>query len=78
MNNIWISIELEENLGGDLWIQNLTLSRDAVTVTSQEIHDQSSQILLAGYNLVESSLAKLSLAELSIVELSLAELTEYN
>src|SRR6266540_129255 len=29
LNNIWISTELEESLGGDLWIQNLTPMIDA-------------------------------------------------
>src|SRR6266540_2761534 len=36
LNNIWISTELEESLGGDLWIQNLTLIMDAATAALQE------------------------------------------
>ncbi len=69
-----------------MWTQNLTLTENAVTATSQELQDpsqetcnQSPQMLLAGCNLVkpslaESSLAKPSLAESSLTELSLAEL----
>ncbi len=63
-------MELEESLGRDLWIQNLTLTRDAVIAAPQEIWDlsqetcdQSSQMLLAGCSLTELSLVKLSLAE---------------
>src|SRR6266498_3762707 len=70
LNNIWISIELEESLGGDLWTQNLTLMMDAATAASQKIwdlsqetYDQTPQMLLAGY-----SLAKLSRAEPSQAE----------
>ena len=79
MNNIWISIELEESLGRDLWTQNLTLIIDAVTAALQETqdqaHDQSSQTLLVGCSLAKSSLSELNLVELSLVELSLAELS---
>src|SRR6266511_1637025 len=39
LNNIWISTELEESLGGDLWTQNLILILDAVTAAPQEIRD---------------------------------------
>src|SRR6266511_1352515 len=39
LNNIWISTELEESLGGDLWTQNLILTMDAVTAAPQEIRD---------------------------------------
>ena len=63
-----------------LWTQNLTLTIDAVTAAPQEIrdllretHDQTPQMLLAGYSLAELSLAELSLAELSLAKLSLAE-----
>src|SRR6266542_4531376 len=28
LNNVWISTELEESLGGDLWTQNLTPTAD--------------------------------------------------
>src|SRR6266498_2864410 len=31
LNKIWISTELKESLGEDLWTQNLTLMMDAVT-----------------------------------------------
>src|SRR6266542_2374145 len=54
LNNIWISTELEESLGGDLWTQNLILILDAVIAASQEtqdllreMHDQTPQMLLA-------------------------------
>src|SRR6266540_2692836 len=33
LNNVWISTEFEESLGGNLWTQNLTLMTDAVTAT---------------------------------------------
>ena len=82
LNNIWISTELEESLGGDLWTQNLTLTMDAVIAAPQEIrdllwetYDQIPQTLLAGYSLAELSLAELSLAELSLAKLSLAKLS---
>src|SRR6266542_6983903 len=39
LNNIWISMELEESLEGDLWIQNLALTMDAVTAVLQEAQD---------------------------------------
>ena len=65
LNNIWILTELEESLGGDLWIQNPTLTIGAVTAAPQETrdllqetHDQTPQILLAEYSLAELSLAK--------------------
>src|SRR6266542_880401 len=80
LNNIWISTELEESLGGDLWTQSLTPIRDAVNAAPQETrdllretHDQTPRMLLAGCSLAESSLAEPSLAEPSLAELSLAE-----
>ena len=87
LNKIWISTELEESLGGDLWTRNLTLTTDAITAAPQETwdplqetwdppqesHDQTPQMLLAGCSLAEPSLAELSLAELSLAELSLAK-----
>src|SRR6266542_5063754 len=80
LNNVWISTELEESLGGDLWTQNLTPTADAVTAAPQEtrdllreMHDQIPQKLLAGCSLAEPSLAEPSLAEPSLAELSLAE-----
>src|SRR6266542_7165179 len=39
LNDIWISTELEESLGGDLWIENLTPIEDAVTAVPQETRD---------------------------------------
>src|SRR6266498_3630196 len=51
LNNIWISTELEESLGGDLWTRNLTLTTDAVTAAPQESHDHAPQLLLAGCSL---------------------------
>ncbi len=39
LSNIWISTELEEDLGGDLWTQNLTPIKDAVTAAPQEVRD---------------------------------------
>src|SRR6266511_4301196 len=67
LNNIWISMELEESLGGDLWTRNLTLMVDAVTAAPQEtrdllreVHDQTPRTLLAGCSLAELSLAELS------------------
>src|SRR6266542_2851847 len=89
LNNVWISTELEESLGGDLWTRNLTLTTDAVTAALQETwdplqetwdppqesHDQTPQMLLAGCSLAEPSLAKPSLAEPSLAEPSLAELS---
>src|SRR6266498_797831 len=80
LNNIWISTELEESLGGDLWTQNLTLTMEAATATPQEArdllretHDQTPQTLLAGCSLAKLSLAESSLIEPSLAELSLAE-----
>src|SRR6266498_1155893 len=46
LNNIWISTELKESLGGDLWTRNLTLTTDAVTAAPQESRDQTPQMLL--------------------------------
>src|SRR6266542_5865939 len=75
LNNIWISTELEESLGEDLWTQNLIPTVDAVTAAPQETqdllretHDQIPRMLLAGCSLAELSLAELSLAELSLAE----------
>src|SRR6266542_364114 len=39
LNNIWISTELKESLGGDLWTQNLTPTADAVTAALQETRE---------------------------------------
>ncbi len=39
LNNIWILTKLEESLGGDLWIQNLTLTMNAVTIALQKTQD---------------------------------------
>src|SRR6266542_6987298 len=80
LNNIWISTELEESLGGDLWTQNQTLTIDAVTAEPQktrdppqETGDKTPRTLLA-----EWSLAELSLAEPSLAEPSRDQLAEYD
>ena len=39
LHKIWISTELENSLGGDLWIQTITLTGDAVNNIPQEIRD---------------------------------------
>src|SRR6266542_541209 len=73
LNNIWISTELEESLGGDLWTESLTLRMGAATAAPQEIRDllretceQTPQTLLAEGSLAEPSLAESSLAEPSL------------
>src|SRR6266498_886240 len=52
LHKIWISTELENSLGEDLWIQTITLASDVVNNTLQETRDQArentSQRLLAG------------------------------
>ena len=75
LSNVWISIELEESLGRDLWTQNLTLTMDAVTAALQETrdllretHDQTPQKLLAGCSLAELSRAEPSRAKPSRAE----------
>ena len=85
MNKIWISTELEDSLGGDLWTQTITLTEDTVTAAPQETReslretrDQTSQILLAGCSLAELSLAELSLTELSLAKLSLTQPMGYD
>src|SRR6266498_3223074 len=74
LNKIWILMELENSLGGDLWTQTIILTSGAVNNTSQEIRDQAREItpqrLLAGYSLAELSLAKLSLAKPSLTQLT--------
>ena len=70
-------MEFKESLGGDLWIQNLTLTNGVVNEALQEIqdqiYDQSPQMLLARCSLAKPSLAKPSLVKLSIAELNLTE-----
>ncbi len=82
LNKIWISTELENSLGGDLWTQTITLTGDAVDNASQKTRDQARentpQRLLAGCSLAELSLAKLSLAKLSLAELSLTQPMGYD
>src|SRR6266498_1811297 len=79
LNKIWISTELENSLGGDLWTQTIIRTGSAVDNALQKIRDQTRentpQRLLAGYSLAELSLAELSLAELSLAEPSLTQLT---
>src|SRR6266536_3566303 len=71
LNNIWISTELEESLGGDLWTQNLTQIMDEVTAAPQETRDQTLRTPLAGFSLAEPSLVESSLAEPSLAKPSL-------
>src|SRR6266542_4297379 len=73
LSNIWISTELEESLGGDLWTESLTLRTGAATAAPQETRDllretceQTPQTLLAKGSLAEPSLAESSLAEPSL------------
>src|SRR6266545_3624192 len=87
LNNIWISTELEESLGGDLWTQNPALTKDAVTAAPQkawelpqetrdplrESYDQTPRTLLAECSLAEPSRAECSLVEPSRAEPSLAK-----
>ncbi len=73
LNKIWISTELENSLGGDLWTQTITLTGGVVDNVLQKIWDQARentpQQLLAEYSLAELSLAKPSLAKLSLIQL---------
>src|SRR6266540_695762 len=70
LNKIWILTELENSLGGDLWIQTITLTGGAVNNIPQKIRDQACertpQSSLASWSLAELSLAKPSLTELSL------------
>src|SRR6266540_868997 len=72
LNIIWISTELENSLGGDLWTQTITPTGGAVNNAPQKTRDQARentpQRLLAGWSLVEPSLAEPSLAELSLTQ----------
>src|SRR6266540_3524557 len=74
LNGIWISTELENSLGGDLWTQTITLTDGAVNNAPQETRDQARentpQQRLAGKSLAELSLAKPSLAEPSLTQLT--------
>ena len=72
LNKIWISTELENSLGGDLWIQTIILTGGVVNNAPQEIRDQ------AGENTPQRLLAGWSLAELSLAEPSLTQLTGYD
>src|SRR6266542_1001055 len=74
LNDIWISTELEESLGGDLWTQNQTPTKGAAPQKiwdppqetwdpPQETGDQTPRMLLAEWSLAEPSLAEPSLAE---------------
>ena len=57
LNVIWISTELENSLGGDLWTQTIIRTGSAVDNALQKIRDQTRentpQRLLAGYSLAE-------------------------
>src|SRR6266511_3826909 len=52
LNKIWISTELKNSLGGDLWTQTITLMGGAIDNALQKTRDQArentSQRLLAG------------------------------
>src|SRR6266498_1611721 len=41
LNKIWISTELENSLGEDLWTQTITLTGGAVDNASQKTRDQT-------------------------------------
>src|SRR6266545_2059544 len=41
LNKIWISTELEDSLGGDLWTQTITLTGSAVGNAPQKTRDQT-------------------------------------
>ena len=62
LNIIWISTELENSLGGDLWIQTITPMGGAVDNAPQKTRDQARentpQQLLAGCSLAEPSLTQ--------------------
>src|SRR6266511_864355 len=72
LNEVWISTELENSLGGDLWTQTITQTGGVVNNAPQKTRDQARentpQRLLAGYSLAEPSLAKPSLAEPSLTQ----------
>src|SRR6266498_2646802 len=82
LNEIWISTELENSLGEDLWTQTITLMGDAVNNAPQETWDQARentpQRLLAGCSLAEPSLAEPSLAEPSLAEPSFTQPMGYD
>src|SRR6266540_5631441 len=63
LNKIWISTELENSLGRDLWTQTITLTGGAVDNAPQKTWDQARentpQQLLAGCSLAELSLTQL-------------------
>src|SRR6266511_2950264 len=68
LNGIWISTELENSLGGDLWTQTITLMGGAVNNAPQETRESAPRRRLAGKSLAELSLAEPSLAELSLTQ----------
>src|SRR6266540_5201349 len=72
LNIIWISTELENSLGGDLWTQTIIPTGDAVDNAPQKIRDQARE------NTPQRLLAEWSLAEPSLAEPSLTELTGYD
>src|SRR6266511_5004848 len=63
LNGIWISTELENSLGGDLWTQTITLMGGAVNNAPQETRENTPQRRLAGKSLAEPSLTELSLTQ---------------
>src|SRR6266542_2667947 len=62
LNGIWISTELENSLGGDLWTQTITLTGGAVNNAPQETRDQTRE------NIPQRRLAEKSLAEPSLTQ----------
>src|SRR6266545_6874148 len=78
LNKIWISTELENSLGEDLWTQTITLMGGSVNNAPQKTRDQARentpQRLLAGCSLAKPSLAEPSLVELNLAEPSLTQL----
>src|SRR6266511_123944 len=63
LNKIWISTELENSLGGDLWTQTITLMGGVVDNAPQKTRDQARE------NTPQRRLAEKSLAELSLTQL---------
>ena len=65
LNKVWISTELKNSLGGDLWTQTITFTNGVVDNAPQKSRDQTRentpQRLLAGCSLAEPSLAEPSL-----------------
>ena len=65
LNKVWISTELKNSLGEDLWTQTIALTGSIVVNAPQDTWDQAHE------NTSWSPLTRCSLAELSLVEPSL-------